>query len=99
MPAYIHGEIEITDPATYEQYRQQVPAIIAAYGGRYLVRGGEAALLEGEGPLKRMVLLEFPTMAQVRAFYAAPEYQAMKALRQRASTGRLVAMEGIAPPS
>ncbi|MBS0412435.1 MAG: DUF1330 domain-containing protein [Proteobacteria bacterium] len=98
MPAYIHGDIEITDPELYETYRLQVPAIITAHGGRYLVRGGAPELLEGEGSPRRQVLLEFPTMAQLRAFYDGPDYAPLKALRQRASLGRLVAMEGVAPP-
>lgn len=97
MPAYLHGEIEITDPEAYEEYRRQVPAMIAAHGGRYLVRGGDAELLEGEGPLRRQILLEFLSLAALRAFYNAPEYQPLKALRQRASTGRLVAVEGVMP--
>ena len=97
MPAYLHGEIEITGPEAYEEYRRQVPAMIAAHGGRYLVRGGDAELLEGEGPLRRQILLEFPSLAALRAFYDAPEYQPLKALRQRASTGRLVAVEGVMP--
>jgi len=98
MPAYLFGEIEIADPAAYEAYRRDVPALIAAHGGRYLARGGAAELVEGDTAPKRLILLEFPTMERLRAFYEAPEYQAMKALRQGASTGRLVALEGVAPP-
>ncbi len=99
MPVYLHGDIEITDPEAYEAYRRQVPALIAAHGGRYLVRGGAGELLEGEGPLRRQILLEFPSLAALRAFYDAPEYQPLKALRQRASNGRLVAVEGVSPPA
>jgi uncharacterized protein (DUF1330 family) len=97
MAAYLYGDIEITDPELYETYRRQVPAIIAAHGGRYLVRGGAPELLEGEGEPRRQVLLEFPTMDQLRAFYDGPDYAPLKALRQRASLGRLVAVEGVAP--
>ena len=95
MPAYLHGDIEITDPEAYEEYRRKVPAMITAHGGRYLVRGGAAELLEGEGTLSRQILLEFPTMSDLRAFYDAPEYQSLKALRQRGTTVRLVAIEGV----
>lgn len=97
MAAYLYGDIETTDPDLYETYRLQVPAIIAAHGGRYLVRGGAPELLEGEGEPRRQVLLEFPTMAKLRAFYDGPDYAPLKALRQRASLGRLVAIEGAAP--
>ena len=99
MPACLHGEIEITDPEAYEEYRRKVPAIIAAHGGRYLVRGGAAELLEGEGALRRQILLEFPTLADLRAFYDTPEYQPLKAPRQRAGNGRLVAIEGVMSPA
>jgi uncharacterized protein (DUF1330 family) len=45
MAAYIYASIDLTDPVAYEQYRQRVPALIAAHGGRYLVRGGAARVL------------------------------------------------------
>lgn len=97
MAAYIWGNLEVTDPALYEQYRQQVPALIAAQGGRYLVRGGAAQALEGDYAPRRLVIIEFPDMARLRAFYDAPAYQALVALRQRASRGDLFAVEGYAP--
>jgi len=95
MPAYIHGNVQITDPALYEEYRRDVPALIAAHGGRYLVRGGDASVLEGAGHAHRQVILEFPDMASLKAFYHSPEYQRLAAIRQRASTGTLVAVEGV----
>jgi uncharacterized protein (DUF1330 family) len=97
MSAYIYGNIEIQDPALYEQYRAVVPAMIAAHGGRYLVRGGAVEVLEGDGQALRQVILEFPDMASLKAFYHSPEYTAAKAIRQRASTGTLVAIEGFLP--
>lgn len=97
MPAYIHANIVITDPALFEDYRRQVPAVIAAYGGRYLVRGGAATVLEGDAQPSRQVILEFPDMEKLQAFYQSPEYQPLVALRQRASTGSLVAIEGYLP--
>lgn len=95
MSAYVYGTIEITDPAAYEEYRQKVPAIIEAYGGRYLVRGGATEVLEGPGTPQRQVILEFPDMASLKAFYHSTEYQPLVALRQRASTGSLIAIEGV----
>lgn len=97
MAAYIWGNIEITDPALYEQYRQQVPALIAAQGGRYLVRGGAAEALEGDYSPRRLVIIEFPDMQRLRAFYDSPAYKALIALRQRASHGDLFAVEGHLP--
>ena len=96
MPAYIYASGEVTDPAAYELYRQQVPALIARHGGRFLVRGGAAQRLEGEGePPSRQVLLEFPDMAHLQAFYKDPDYAPLIALRQRASTLTLIAIEGV----
>lgn len=95
MAAYIYGNIEITDPVAYEEYRRQVPAIIAAHGGRYLVRGGAVETLEGDAAAQRQVILEFPDMAALRAFYFSAEYTRVRAIRQAASRGSLVAIEGV----
>jgi uncharacterized protein (DUF1330 family) len=94
MTAYIVGDIEINDPEAYEEYRAKVPAVIAAYGGRYLVRGGAVESLEGDWTPKRTVILEFPDMESLKAFWNAPDYQPLRAIRQKASTGRLVAIQG-----
>ncbi|MEY4751512.1 MAG: hypothetical protein RIQ60_3726 [Pseudomonadota bacterium] len=95
MAAYIYAQIDVTDPTLYEEYRQKVPALIAAHGGRYLVRGGAVTVLEGELAPQRQVLLEFPDIAALEAFYHAPDYQALKAVRQRASHGHLLAIQGV----
>ena len=95
MPAYIFASVEITDPAAYEEYRRRVPAIIAAYGGRYLARGGAVERLEGNAPVNRLVILEFPDMVQVKAFYNSAEYQPLLAIRQRAARSNLLAIEGV----
>ena len=94
MAAYIYANVEVTDPVSYETYRSQVPALIEAHGGRYLVRGGAVAVLEGEGVPQRQVILEFPDMAHLQAFYTSPAYQRLIAIRQGASTGTLFAIEG-----
>ena len=95
MATYVIGDIEVHDPAVYEKYRQQVPATIAAHGGRYLVRGGATTTLGGDWSPKRMVVLEFPTRAQFDAWWNSPEYQPLRALRESASTGSLVVADGI----
>lgn len=97
MAAYLYANVHVHDLALYETYRQQVPAMIAAHGGRYLVRGGAAETLEGEATPQRQVILEFPDMAALKSFYTSPGYTAMVALRQRAATGHLFAMEGVPP--
>jgi uncharacterized protein (DUF1330 family) len=95
MTAYVFAEVEVTDPVAYEDYRRQVPAVIAKYGGRYLVRGGAATLHEGTAAPQRLVILEFENMAKLRAFYDSPEYAPLLNLRTRASKSRLISIEGV----
>jgi uncharacterized protein (DUF1330 family) len=95
MTAYVIADIEVLDPAGYEAYRQQVPATIAAYGGRYLARGGATAVLEGSWSPRRCVILEFPSMAQLKAWWDSPEYQPVRAIRERTTRSHLVATEGL----
>ena len=95
MPAYIYANVEVTDTETYEAYRREVPAVIAAHGGRYLARGGKTVVLEGNGVPQRQVILEFPDMAHLQAFYTSPDYKRLIAIRQKASTGTLFAIEGM----
>jgi uncharacterized protein (DUF1330 family) len=98
MAAYIFASVEISDPPAYEEYRTRVPAIIAAYGGRYLARGGPVERLEGTSPANRIVILEFPDMARLKAFYNSVEYQPLLAIRQRAARSTLLAIEGVGAP-
>ena len=94
MTAYVIGEIEVTDPGTYEEYRKQVPAVIAKYGGRYLVRGGKVEPLEGAWSPKRLVAVEFPSMEQALTWYRSAEYAPLIKLRQKASRGTQAIVEG-----
>ena len=96
MPAYLYATLDVTDPVAYEQYRQKVPALIAAHGGRYLVRGGATEVLEGNAQPLRQVILEFPDMAKLKAFYSSPDYQLLVTVRQGATRGGvLLAIEGV----
>jgi uncharacterized protein (DUF1330 family) len=94
VAAYVIAEIEITDPEGYKAYTTVVPATIAQYGGRFLVRGGAAEVLEGDWPARRRVLLEFPSLEAARAWWDSPEYEKPKAMRRASSNGRLILLEG-----
>ena len=96
MPAYLFANVEVTDAAGYEQYRQRVSATIEAFGGRYLVRGGATEVLEGDWTPKRLVILEFADMTRLNAWYQSPEYRPLLELRQRTAKSTLVAVEGVA---
>lgn len=94
MAGYIVGNIEITDPETYEEYRKLVPPLVEKYGGKYLVRGGPAEQMEGNNPPKRVVVLEFPSLDAAKQFYHSAEYGPVKAIRLKAASGDLWVVEG-----
>ncbi len=95
MAAYLIADIEVTDSAGFAEYQQKVPATIAAHGGRYLVRGGVAEKLEGGWLPKRCVVLEFPSMTQLKTWYASPEYRPLIAIREQTTRSNLVMVEGV----
>ena len=95
MPAYFIVDLDIIEPAGFEEYRQLVPATIQQYGGRYIVRGGTSETLEGDWQPKRVVVLEFPSLAQARLWYNSEEYRGPKALRFKTATSRMILVEGV----
>ncbi len=94
MAAYVIAEIDITDPAGYEEYRRQVPGVITKYGGKYIVRGGKVESMEGGWQPKRLAVVEFPSMDQAQKFYRSAEYAPLIKLRQKASRGKLIIVDG-----
>ena len=95
MAAYVIADItEIKDSEIYAQYRAQVLATVTKYGGRFLVRGGAVEVLEGDWRPGRVVVLEFPDLAAAKAWYGSAEYGPLVKLRQSASTGSLLMVEG-----
>ncbi len=94
---YLLAQIEVTDPAAYGEYTKHVGATVTAYGGRFLVRGGDPERLEGEAPVRRVVVLEFDSPARAREWYHSKEYQAVLPLRLRAATGDVFLLTGAAP--
>jgi uncharacterized protein (DUF1330 family) len=94
MPAYVIADVEVTDPAGFEEYRKQVPATVAKYGGRFLVRGGALEAVEGEWRPKRLVLVEFPSLQDAKRWYDSTEYKGPKALRQRTAKAKILLVEG-----
>jgi uncharacterized protein (DUF1330 family) len=95
MPAYVIVETDITDPERYEQYKAATPAAIAAGGGRFLVRGGEHVVLEGDWEPIRLVVLEFEDLAAAKRWYESELYQEAKELRAGAAHMRMVAVQGV----
>ena len=94
MAAYVLVDIEVTDQETYDDYRRQVPPLVEKYGGKYLVRGGDLETLEGDWKPKRLIVLEFPSVANAKQFYDSEEYGPLKALRIKATNSKMVLVEG-----
>ncbi len=97
MSAYVVVQIAIHDPVTYQRYKELAPPSIAAYGGRYMVRGGASEVLEGSWQPPRLVVLEFATVALARAWWESPEYAPAKALRQQSAQTEMLLIEGGGP--
>ena len=96
MAAYVVVNVDVNDPVRYEAYKSMVPPTIAAFGGRFLVRGAPLHEMEGPWPRKRLVIVEFPDVASAKAWWASEEYADAKALRQANSSAELVIVEGFA---
>jgi uncharacterized protein (DUF1330 family) len=91
---FIIAEIEVTDPAGYEEYRRAAARTLEAFGGTYLVRGGAAELLEGQGEPKRLVVLRFDSADRARAWWESREYAAAREIRRRTAAARMILVEG-----
>ena len=96
MSAYVVVEVNVTDPQQFQEYAKGVPATIAAYGGKYLVRGGATESKEGGWAPKRVVVLEFPSMDHARKWYHSPEYEPLLEMRLKAANSKLILVEGLA---
>ena len=94
MAAYFIVDVEVTDPVGFEEYRKLVPATVAQYGGRFLVRGGAVEQLEGDWQPGRVVVLEFPSLEQAKRWYDSEEYRDPKALRFKTSRANMILVEG-----
>jgi uncharacterized protein (DUF1330 family) len=95
MPAYVIVNIDVTDPVRYEDYKRQAGPTVAAFGGKYVVRGGSAEVLEGSWVPRRIVVLEFPSMARARAWVTSPEYAPARQLRQATAVSDMILVEGM----
>ncbi len=94
MAAYVIFDVEIRDMARYQEFMAQVKPAIEAAGARYLARGGSHKVFEGDWSPRRIVILEFPSVAAFEQFYTGPVYQGLKPIRDECSSARLVSVEG-----
>jgi uncharacterized protein (DUF1330 family) len=97
MPAYVIAQVDVTDEDKFALYAAQVPATIEQYGGRYVVRGGDVEPIESDWMPPRLVVLEFPSMEQLKQWYYSKEYEPLIQLRQEAAQTRVSFVEGYSP--
>jgi uncharacterized protein (DUF1330 family) len=95
MPALILVDIEVLDPALYEDYKRLASAAIAAHGGRYVVRGGKSEVLDGDWQPRRLVVLEFDSFEQAKAWRSSPEYAEAKKVRERCAKANMIVVESL----
>ena len=95
MGAYIIVKMDVTDMEQYKKYIAATPAAVAQFGGKIIARGGERVTLEGPEETRRVVLIEFPSLDKIKAFWSSPEYQAARKLREGAAIASIVAVDGV----
>jgi uncharacterized protein (DUF1330 family) len=95
VAGYIIVEVRVTDPEVYERYKAAVPATLAAYGGKFVVRGGRAENLEGDWEPGRIVVLQFESVEKAKAWWKSQEYATPKQLRQASSVTKMIVVEGM----
>ena len=94
MAGYVIADIDVTDPVAYQEYVKLTPAIIAKYGGKFLVRGGEAEVVEGTWTPNRLVVLEFESIERAKEFYRSDEYRPVMEIRHKTAVSNMVIVEG-----
>jgi len=95
MPAYVIFDVEIRDPTRYQEFMAGVKPALEQAGAKYLARGGAHKVYEGDWKPRRIVILEFPSVAAWESFYKGPAYQRLKSIRDECSSARLVSVEGL----
>ena len=95
MPVYLIADMHVTDASRYEEYKRLAPLAIEKYGGRYIARGGETVVLEGDWSPSRLVILEFESLEKAKAWYDSPEYRAAREVRKGTGQFRMVVTKGL----
>lgn len=95
MAAYLIVRVQTTNHEQYAEYIKLTPALVEKYGGKFLVRGAEAATLEGETETRRLVVIEFPSAEQAQTYYHSDDYQAAKAIRKDAADAQFIVVDSV----
>ena len=95
MSAYVIVEIEVTDPVGYEEYKKQAAATVHQHGGKYIVRGGKAEVLEGDWKPNRIVVLQFESMERAKEWLNCEEYREPRKMRHRTAKTNMILVQGV----
>ena len=95
MSAYVIADITVNDPERYDEYKKLAPPAIAAYGGKYLARGGKSEKLEGNWEHDRIIILEFESLETAKKFIHSPEYSEARALRHKTASSNMIVVEAL----
>ena len=95
MSAYVIVDINVADPAGYEEYKRLAAPTVTAYGGKYIARGGRTETFEGTWRPNRLVILEFESLERARQWLHSPEYEGPRRLRQKTATTNMIVVEGV----
>ena len=95
MPAYVIADVSVHDPQKFEEYKKQAGPTSAEYGGKYLVRGGELDVLEGQWNPARLVIIEFPSMEKAKAWWNSSSYAGAKKIRQASARSSFIVVDGM----
>ena len=95
MAAFVIVDIDVQDPVEYAKYKDMAAPVVAAFGGKYLARGGKTETLEGDWVAKRLVILEFENAARAKEWLNSKEYSAARALRHKTATSNMIVVDGV----
>lgn len=95
MSAYVIVDVEITDTQEYEEYKKLTPAAVAAYDGKFIVRGGTTQTLEGDWHPERIVVLEFQSVDRANEWWHSQKYSQAKVIRQRSANTKMIVVDGV----
>lgn len=95
MAAYVIVDIDVHDPVGYQEYKDLAAPTVAAFGGKYLARGGKVDTLEGDWAPTRLVILEFPSAERAKQWWHSAEYHGAKQIRFKTAKSRMLVIEGV----
>jgi len=95
MAGYVIAQIKVNDSEPFKDYVKRNTPVVEKYGGKFLVRGGEMEVLEGECPYPRAIVIQFPNVAAAREWYDSPEFRELTLIRKAAADTNLMLVEGV----